>query len=90
MLFYCCYYVLLHSHAERCIVRQRENVAHRCVSVCEVVRAHCSPHSFITFGDKLADSHPAYFCMHCYHPLHYASDGTVLDDDFHVMPYFHS
>jgi hypothetical protein len=46
--------------------------------------------SFVCFGDKLADSNPAYFCMHCYHPLHYAASGRVLYDDFQVLPYFHS
>jgi hypothetical protein len=46
--------------------------------------------SFVCFGDKLADSNPAYFCMHCYHPLHYGASGRVLYDDFQVLPYFHS
>ena len=42
------------------------------------------------FGDKLADANPVFFCVHCYHPLHYSKDGELLYDDFKVLPYFHS
>ena len=47
-------------------------------------------YSFVCFGDKLADANPVFFCVHCYHPLHYSKDGELLYDDFKVLPYFHS
>ena len=45
---------------------------------------------YLVFGDKLADTNPCLFCQHCYHMLHYSSDGELLYDDFTVFPYLHN
>jgi hypothetical protein len=44
---------------------------------------------YITYGDRLALNNPTHFCQHCYHMLHYRTDGTLLYDDFNVFPYLH-
>lgn len=44
---------------------------------------------YITYGDRLALNNPTHFCQHCYHMLHYRTDGSLLYDDFNVFPYLH-
>ena len=44
---------------------------------------------YITYGDRLAVNNPTHYCQHCYHMLHYATDGKLLYDDFVVFPYLH-
>lgn len=53
-------------------------------SVCEIWSA-----KYLTYGDKLTDTNPSFFCQHCYFMLHYDSNGKLLYQDFQVFPYLH-
>lgn len=47
------------------------------------------PASYVTYGDKLADEHPTFFCEECYRSLHYSEKGELLYNDFQVYAYEH-
>jgi len=48
-----------------------------------------NPAKFITYGDKLADENPYFYCDKCYRPFHYSYEGKLLYQDFEVYPYYH-
>jgi snRNA-activating protein complex (SNAPc), subunit 3 len=43
----------------------------------------------MVFGDRYANTNPAYFCTSCYQLLHYDEEGKILYQDFQVFPYHH-
>jgi snRNA-activating protein complex subunit 3 len=47
------------------------------------------PARFITYGDKLAEENPFYYCEKCYRPFHYNHEGKLLYSEFEVYQYYH-
>jgi hypothetical protein len=47
------------------------------------------PAAYVTYGDKLANENPFFFCEECYRPLHYSFQGNLLYNDFQVYSYDH-
>ena len=41
----------------------------------------------MTYGDKLANENPFFYCEECYRPLHYSADSQLLYDDYQVYEY---
>ena len=44
-------------------------------------------HRLVTYGDRLAATSPAFFCLICYGPLHYDAAGRLLRSDYSLFPY---
>lgn len=72
----------LSSYPLECFVQRLSRIL---CSACESFAA-----DFVCYGDKLANGNPTYFCMYCYQPFHYNSEGALLYSDFQVFPYTHS
>jgi hypothetical protein len=67
----------------RVVFQARED--RRKCSVCDLCTA-----AYVCIDDKLADRNPLYTCEHCYHMLHYDANGSLLYNDFQVLPYIHA
>lgn len=65
------------------LVHQAKLHRRKC-GVCGVLAA-----DFCTFGDRLVDKSPYFFCHGCYQMLHYDCEGNLLYKDFAVFPYYH-
>ena len=64
-------------------VFQSKTVRQMC-GVCRVYSAR-----YVTYGDKMADASPFFWCDHCYKPMHYSKEGELLYSDYQVYEYEH-
>jgi len=62
----------------------QNKVTRRKCRVCDIY-----PAKFVTYGDRLSQENPCFYCDYCYRPLHYSFEGKLLFEDFQVFPYYH-
>jgi len=65
-------------HIFQCKIRRRK------CKICDIYSA-----KYVTFGDRMAQDNPCFFCELCYRPLHYSYEGQLLHEDYEVFPYYH-
>jgi len=70
-------------HAYPLRVFQMKSRRRKC-RVCDIF-----PAAYVTYGDKLANENPFFYCEECYRTMHYTPDNKLIYDDFSVFEYEH-